>query len=44
MEVIGLAIERGLVSVRRAAGLLDLTVEGLTDVFAAHGVADPIEL
>ena len=44
MEVIGLAIERGLVSARRAAGLLDLTVEGLTDVFAAHGVADPIEL
>ena len=44
MEVIGLAIEQGLVSVRRAAGLLDLTVEGLTDVFAAHGVADPIEL
>lgn len=44
MEVIKLAIERGLVSVRRAAGLLDLSVEGLTDVFAAHGVADPIEL
>ena len=44
MEVIGLAIERGLVSVRRAARLLDLTVEGLADVFAAHGVADPIEL
>ena len=44
MEVIGLAIERGLVSVRRAAGLLDLTVEGLKEVFAAHGVADPIEL
>ena len=44
MEVIGLAIERGLVSVHRAAGLLDLTVKELTDVFAAHGVADPIEL
>ena len=28
MEVIGLAIERGLISVRRAARLLDLTVEG----------------
>ena len=44
IEVIGLAIERGLISVRRAARLLDLTVEGLKDVFAAHRVADPIEL
>ncbi len=44
MEVIGLALEQGLVSVRRAAGMLGLTVEGLTDVFAAHGVADPVEL
>ena len=44
MEVIGLAMERGLVSVRRVAALLDLTVEGLADVFAAHGVVDPIEL
>ncbi|MDE0103556.1 MAG: XRE family transcriptional regulator [Bryobacterales bacterium] len=44
MEVIGLAIERGLVSVRRTVALLDLTVEGLADVFAAHGVADPVEL
>lgn len=44
MEVIGLAIERGLVSVRRAAGLLGLTIEELSEVFAAHGVADPINL
>ncbi len=44
MEVIGLAIERGLVSVRRAAELLDVTIEGLADLFAAHGVAHPIEL
>ena len=44
MEVIGLAIERGLVSVRRAAALLDLTIDGLAAAFAAHGVADPIEL
>ena len=44
MEVVGLAIERGLVSVRRAAGLLDLTVEELKDVCAAHRVADPVEL
>ena len=40
-EVIGLAIERGHVSVRRAAALLGLTIEGLSDVFAAHGVAHP---
>ena len=44
MEVIGLAIERGLISVRRAAELLDVTIEGLADLFAAHGVAHPIEL
>ena len=44
MEVIGLAIEEGRVSMRRAAGLLDLTVEDLADLFVAHGVEPPAEL
>ena len=44
MEVIDLAIDEGRVSIRRAAGLLDLTVEDLADLFAAHGVEPPAEL
>ena len=44
VEVLGLAIEGGLVSVRRVAGLLDLTVEDLADLFAAHGVVHPVDL
>jgi hypothetical protein len=44
MEVIGLAIDEGRISTRRAAGLLDLTVEDLTDLFVAHGVEPPAEL
>ena len=41
MEIIGLAVAEGLVSVRRASALLDLTVEDLADLFTAHGVAQP---
>lgn len=44
MEVIGLAIDEGRVSIRRAADLLDLTIEDLDDLFAAHGVKSPIHL
>jgi Zn-dependent peptidase ImmA (M78 family)/transcriptional regulator with XRE-family HTH domain len=44
MEVIGLAIDEGRISTRRAAGLLDLAVEDLTELFVAHGVAPPAEL
>ena len=44
MEVIGLAIDAGLVSIRRIALLLDLTVEDLADVFAARGVECPFNL
>jgi len=43
MDVLGLAIDEGRVSVRRAAGLLDLTVEDLAELFAAHGVRSPFE-
>lgn len=44
MEVIGLAVGEGRISTRRAAGLLDLAVEDLTDLFVAHGVEPPAEL
>ena len=44
MLVIGLAIGNGLVSVRRAAALLDVTVDDLADVFAAHDVAHAADL
>ena len=43
MEVLGLAIDEGRVSVRRAANLVDLTTDDLAEVFAAHGVAAPFE-
>ena len=43
MEVLGLALDQGTVSVRRAAGLLDVTVEDLADLFTAHGVTPPFE-
>ena len=43
-QVLGLAVEGGLVSARRAAELLDLGVDDLWDLFAVHGVAQPAEL
>ena len=44
MEVIALAVDEGRVSTRRAAGLLDLTIDDLADLFSAHGVAPPFDL
>jgi Zn-dependent peptidase ImmA (M78 family)/DNA-binding XRE family transcriptional regulator len=44
VEVIGLAIEAGHVSARRASGLLDLTVDDLGDLFEVYGAPSPIEL
>jgi Zn-dependent peptidase ImmA (M78 family) len=44
MEVISLAIDAGRVSMRRAAGLLDLTVEDLSDLFVVHGLEPPADL
>ncbi len=44
MQVIALAVEQGRVSARRAAGLVDQTVDDLTDLFATHGVQPPVEL
>ena len=44
VEVLALAIDKGLVSVRRAAALLDATVEDLSQIFTAHEVEGPVEL
>ncbi|MCY3553843.1 MAG: XRE family transcriptional regulator [Gemmatimonadetes bacterium] len=44
MVVLSLAIERGYISVRSIASLLDLDVEDLVDLFAAHDVQCAIEL
>ncbi len=44
MEVIGLAVDEGRVSARRASALLDLTVDDLADLFTTHGVPSPVEL
>ena len=38
-----LALAGGHVSFRRVGSLLDLTVEGLADLFAAHGVAHSVD-
>lgn len=44
MEVIGKAIAEGRVSTRRAAGLLDQSVEDLMDLFVTHRVDPPSDL
>ena len=44
VEVLDLAIKEGLVSTRRAANLVDMTVDDLADLFATHGVEAPVEL
>ena len=44
VDVLALAIDKGLVSVRRTAALLDATVEDLGELFRVHGVEGPVEL
>ena len=44
VEVIALAIEQGRVTARRAADLLDMTLEALLDLCATHGVTAPFDL
>ncbi|MBR0689899.1 ImmA/IrrE family metallo-endopeptidase [Bradyrhizobium manausense] len=44
MEVIALAIDDGQVSARKAADLLDLTIEDLADLCATHGVKVSLDL
>jgi transcriptional regulator with XRE-family HTH domain/Zn-dependent peptidase ImmA (M78 family) len=44
MEVIARAVNEGRVSARRAAGLVDLTIDHLAELFTAHGVEPPFDL
>jgi Zn-dependent peptidase ImmA (M78 family)/transcriptional regulator with XRE-family HTH domain len=44
MEVIARAVNGGRVSARRAAGLVDLTIDELAKLFVAHGVEPPFDL
>ena len=44
LEVMSRAIDRGLVSVRRAALLTNLTIEDLEELFSAHGICQEIHL
>ena len=44
VEVLGLAIDKGHVSIRRISSLLELTVEDLADLFTAHDVSTPVDL
>jgi Zn-dependent peptidase ImmA (M78 family)/transcriptional regulator with XRE-family HTH domain len=44
MEIIALAIEQGRIAARRAADLLDMTLEDLADLCTTHGVQVPFDL
>ena len=44
MDVIGRAIHRGRISVRRTARLLELSIDDLADLFSAHGLSCPFDL
>ena len=44
VEVLALAIDKGLVSMRRVAALLDTTVEDVGELFGMHEVESPVEL
>jgi Zn-dependent peptidase ImmA (M78 family) len=44
MEVLAQAISEGRISTRRAANVLDLTIEDLSDLFAQYAVAAPFDV
>ena len=44
IEVVGLALEQGRLSIQRAVDLLAMTVADLEELFAAHGVQPPRNL
>lgn len=44
MEKMGWAIDRGELSVRRLASLLEVTIEDLGELFDAHGLTPPFDL
>ena len=43
-EVLAAALDQGHISVRRAAALVGQPIEGLVELFAAHGVEYAIDL
>lgn len=43
-EVMARAVDKGLISLRRTASLLECPVEGVGDLFAEHGLNRPAEL
>jgi Zn-dependent peptidase ImmA (M78 family) len=43
-EVIARALDEGRLSARKAADLLDLTIDDLPDVFRAHGIEASVDL
>ena len=44
LEVVGSSLERGLISMRRTATLLERSIEGVEELFAQHGLSCPVEL
>jgi hypothetical protein len=44
MQVLGQAMNEGRISARRAADLLDRTIEDLADLFDRHAIKAPLEL
>lgn len=44
VELLHWALDKGELSVRRAAGLLSCTIEDLEDLFRAHGMEPPFDL
>jgi hypothetical protein len=44
MEVIALAIKQGQISARRAADILDLTIDDLADLCRTYGVEAAFDL
>ena len=42
--VLARAVDKGIISLRRTASLLDCTVESVGDLFAEHGLKRPVEL
>ncbi len=44
LEVVGSSLERGLISMRRTATLLERTIEGVEELFTQHGLSCPVEL
>ena len=44
VECLHQGIDRGLISVRRVAGLLNCTIDDLKDLFREHGMEPPFDL